>query len=142
VVQVKDDLVLDIGEVAARTGLTASALRFYERKGLITPVGRNGLRRTYDVRVLDRLALIVLCRSAGFALAEVGEMLQLDTEAERRHRMRRQLTALDEQIDLLRIARERLGHAVECESPTLFDCPHFVAALREVLPAQARSGPG
>ena len=65
---------LDIGEVAKRAGIPASALRFYEQKGLVASVGRHGLRRQYDVDVLERLALIALGRSAGFSLDEIARM--------------------------------------------------------------------
>jgi DNA-binding transcriptional MerR regulator len=56
---------LDIAEVAERSSIPASTLRFYEEKGLIASTGRRGLRRLFDADVLDRLALIALggCRS-------------------------------------------------------------------------------
>ena len=63
---------LDIGEVARRSGVPASTLRFYEEKGLIGAVGRRGLRRMFAPAVLDRLALIALGRAAGFSLEEVA----------------------------------------------------------------------
>ena len=51
---------LDITAVAQQSGVPASALRFYEEKGLIVSVGRRGLRRLFDARVLERLALVAL----------------------------------------------------------------------------------
>src|ERR1700741_3935892 len=51
---------VDITEVARRSGLTASTLRFYEEKGLIASIGRRGLHRVFDPGVLERLALIAL----------------------------------------------------------------------------------
>jgi DNA-binding transcriptional MerR regulator len=65
---------MDISEVAQRSGLPASALRFYEEKGLIASVGRRGLRRVFAPDVLERLALIALGRSAGFSLNEIAQM--------------------------------------------------------------------
>ncbi len=56
---------LDIGEVARRSGVPASTLRYYEEKGLIASSGRHGLRRLFDAGVLERLALIGLGRAAG-----------------------------------------------------------------------------
>jgi DNA-binding transcriptional MerR regulator len=67
---------LDIAEVAHRTGVPASALRFYEEKGLIAPVGRRGLRRLFDIDVLERLSLIALGRTAGFSLEEIAQMFR------------------------------------------------------------------
>jgi DNA-binding transcriptional MerR regulator len=62
---------LDINEVAKKSGVPASTLRFYDEKGLIRSVGRRGLRRLFDPDVLERLALIALGQSAGFSLDEV-----------------------------------------------------------------------
>ena len=59
---------MDITEVALRSGLPASTLRFYEEKGLIASIGRQGLRRVFGPGVLGRLALIALGRAAGFSL--------------------------------------------------------------------------
>jgi MerR family redox-sensitive transcriptional activator SoxR len=66
---------MDIAEVAKRSGLRASTLRYYEERGLIASVGRQGLRRTFEPRVLDQLALISLGQVAGFSLDEIAEML-------------------------------------------------------------------
>ncbi|MGW0168554.1 MerR family transcriptional regulator [Streptomyces sp. NPDC003343] len=69
-----DEPLLDISEVARRSGLAPSALRFYERKGLIAAAGRNGLRRTYHPEVLQQLGLITCARGAGFSVAEIGRV--------------------------------------------------------------------
>ena len=69
---------LDIAEVARRSGLAASALRYYEAKGLIRPMGRHGLRRVYAYAVLEQLALITLGRAAGLSLQEIGTMLAVE----------------------------------------------------------------
>jgi hypothetical protein len=60
-------IALDITEVARRTGVPASTLRFYEEKRLIASIGRRGLRRQFDRRVLERLALIALIRTFDIA---------------------------------------------------------------------------
>lgn len=69
---------LDIGEVAAVTGIQASTLRFYEKKGLTTPIGRNGLRRQYHQNVVDKLKLIKLGQASGFTLTEMAGMLNVE----------------------------------------------------------------
>ena len=69
---------LDIAEVSKRSGLPASALRFYEAKGLIASIGRRGLRRSFDARVLEQLALIGLGQAAGFSLGEIARMFAPD----------------------------------------------------------------
>ena len=63
---------MDIAQVTRRSGLPPSTLRYYEERGLIAPIGRQGLRRQYDPKVLDRLALISLARAAGFSLEEIA----------------------------------------------------------------------
>lgn len=65
---------LDIRQIADLSGVTPSALRYYEKKGLIQPVGRNGLRRQYHENVLNKLQLIALGQAAGFTLDELAAM--------------------------------------------------------------------
>lgn len=65
---------LDIREIADLSGINPSALRYYEKKGLIQPVGRNGLRRQYHQNVLNKLQLITLGQAAGFTLDELAAM--------------------------------------------------------------------
>src|SRR4029079_2668506 len=69
---------LDIAEVARRSGVPASTLRFYEEKHLIASIGRHGLRRVFDTGVLERLAMIALGRAAGFSLDEIARMFAAD----------------------------------------------------------------
>jgi MerR family redox-sensitive transcriptional activator SoxR len=59
-----------IGEVARRAGVAASALRYYEREGLLPRPARSANRRTYDSRVMGRIRIIQLARDAGFSIAE------------------------------------------------------------------------
>ena len=70
---------LDITEVAQRSGVAASTLRFYEQKGLIASIGRRGLRRQFAPGVLERLAVIALLgRPSGFSLKEIASMFAPD----------------------------------------------------------------
>ncbi|MBN8940043.1 MAG: helix-turn-helix domain-containing protein [Rhizobiales bacterium] len=122
---------LDIGEVAQRSGLPASALRFYEEKGLIVSIGRRGLRRLFDPDVLERLALIALGRAAGFSLDEIALMFAPDG----RPRIDRQALSakadeLDEMIRRLSTMRDGLRHAAACPAPSHMECPTFRRILR------------
>jgi DNA-binding transcriptional MerR regulator len=122
---------LDITEVAKRSGIPASALRFYEEKKLIASIGRRGLRRLFDPGVLDRLALIALGRAAGFSLDEVARMFAPDG----RPRIDRQMLAakadeLDATIRHLQTMRDGLRHAVACRAPSHMECPTFRRLLR------------
>lgn len=72
----KHDRLLTIGEVAARTGLAPSALRYYEIQGLISPDARVGGKRRYRPEVLRDLALVECATQAGFTLAEARELIE------------------------------------------------------------------
>ena len=122
---------MDITEVARRSGVPASTLRFYEEKGLIASVGRRGLRRLFDPGVLERLALIGLGRAAGFTLDEIGRMFTPNG----RPRIDRQMLAdkaeeLDGTIRRLSAMRDSLRHAAACPAPTHMECPTFRRFLR------------
>ena len=64
-----------IGEVARRSGIAASALRYYEREGLLQPVGRSSKRRVYGPQVMSRIRIIQLARDAGFTIAETRSFI-------------------------------------------------------------------
>jgi DNA-binding transcriptional MerR regulator len=122
---------LDISEVARRSGLPASTLRFYEEKGLIASVGRRGLRRLFNAGVLERLALIAMGRAAGFSLDEIAHMFAPDG----RPRIDRQVLAakaeeLDRTIRELSAMRDGLRHAAACTAPSHMECPTFRRLLR------------
>src|SRR5689334_16003903 len=96
---------LDIVEVARRSGVPAATLRFYEEKGLIASVGRQGLRRVFRDTVLERLALIALGQASGFSLDEIARMFapdgrpridreMLSTKADELDRTIRELSAM------------------------------------------------
>ncbi|UBU12456.1 MerR family transcriptional regulator [Nonomuraea gerenzanensis] len=128
-----DDTLIDIGEVARQSGLAASALRFYERKGLIQAEGRNGLRRAYRPETLERLALISCARDAGFSLSEIGEFLRAGPSDERlRARMAAKEREVSERVDQLTRLRDSLRHAVVCTHDPLVECPEFKQAVRRV----------
>jgi DNA-binding transcriptional MerR regulator len=117
---------LDINEVAKRSGLPASALRFYEEKGLVTSVGRRGLRRLFDRKVLERLALISLGRSAGFSLDEMAKMFAPDGQPKIDRRvLARKAKELDLTIRKMTAMRDGLRHAAACPAPSHMECPTF-----------------
>ena len=132
---------MDIAEVAQRSGLPASTLRFYEEKGLIASKGRRGLRRVFDPGVLERLALIKLASSAGFSLVEVSRMFSPDG----RPRIDREVFAakakqLDATIRELSAMRDGLRHAVACPAPSHMECPTFRRLLKAAMSRPARLG--
>jgi DNA-binding transcriptional MerR regulator len=116
----------DIAEVAQRSGVPASTLRFYEERGLVASVGRRGLRRLFDSAVFERLALIALGRASGFTLDEIARMFAPDG----RLRIDRSMLAakaheLDLTIRKLKGMRDGLRHAAACRAPSHLECPTF-----------------
>ncbi len=122
---------LDIGEVAEQCGLPASALRFYEEKGLIKSIGRRGLRRVFPAGVVERLALIALGRSAGFSLEEIAAMFAPDGKVRiDRRKLAAKAKELDQTIRELTAMRDGLRHAVNCKAPSHMECPKFRRIVR------------
>ena len=128
---------LDIAEVADRSGLAPSALRFYEKKGLIKSIGRKGLRRQYCASVLEKLALITLGRSAGFTLDEIVSLfntqgkLSLD-----RSLLMGKANEIDNTIRQLKKVRDGLRHVADCPASDHLQCPEFQKIVQRV---QSRS---
>lgn len=118
--------LLDIAEVARRSGVPASTLRFYEEKGLIGSVGRRGQRRLFEASVVERLALIVLGQAAGFSLAEIAQTFLADGRARiDRERLAAKADELERKIRRLSAIGESLRHAARCPAPSHFECPSF-----------------
>jgi len=122
---------LDISEVAKRSGVPASTLRFYEQKGLVRSIGRRGLYRLFDHGVLERLALISLGRSAGFSLDEIARMFAHDGRPKIDRRMlAAKAEELGQTIRQLGAMRRGLRHAAVCPAPSHLECPTFRRLLR------------
>jgi DNA-binding transcriptional MerR regulator len=122
---------LDIAEVAKQSGVPASALRYYEEKGLIASVGRRGLRRLFDAKVLDRLALIALGRAAGFSLGEIAKVFSADGGVRiDRKVLSAKAEELDQRIRGMVAVRDGLRHAAVCPARSHTECPTFKRLLR------------
>jgi DNA-binding transcriptional MerR regulator len=132
---------LDIGEVVRQSGVPASTLRFYEEKGLITSIGRAGLRRQFADSVLERLALISLGRHAGFSLGDIARVFAPDgrTRVDRRM-LAAKAEELGASIRKMTALREGLLHAVACPAPSHLECPTFRRLLRIATPVKVRRG--
>lgn len=122
---------MDIAEVAKRSGMPASKLRYYEEKGLIASVGRQGLRRLFEPSVLEQLALISLGQAAGFSLDEIAQMFSGDKKLQIDRKM---LDAKADQVDSLikrlRAMSNGLRHAAKCPAPNHMACPSFQRLIR------------
>ena len=131
---------LDIADVARRTGVPASTLRYYEEKGLIVSTGRHGLRRLFDPGIDKRLALIALGRAAGFTLDEIaimfGERGEPDID---RNKLAAKADELDRTIRRLESMRDGLRHAAACPEERHMDCPRFQRILRAAASGAIRA---
>ena len=119
---------LSIGEVAQRSGVAPSALRFYEHRGLIASARTNGNQRRYDRAVLRRIALIQAGRAAGIPLAEIRAALAgLPTSRTPNRRDWERLSSrwrkdLDARIETLQALRERLTTCIGCGCLSIDRC--------------------
>ena len=107
--------LLRIHEVAAETGLTTRAIRYYEEIGLLEPAARSeGDYRLYDASDLDRLQFIRSLRDdAGFSLAQVGKLLEDEAARERNRARMDNTTDPDERRGLIVDARTRVTEQIE-----------------------------
>lgn len=119
---------LPIGEVARRSGMAASALRFYETLGLISSQRSAAGRRRYPRSVLRRLAFIRAARNVGLSLDEIGDALatlpegRSPTKADWERLSRSWRSRLDEQIDGLMALRDGLTSCIGCGCLSLRHC--------------------
>jgi MerR family redox-sensitive transcriptional activator SoxR len=118
---------LDIAEVATRTGLRPSALRYYERVGLLPRAAQVGGRRVYPPTVLRRLALIRMTQRAGFTLREIRDFLsRVDTSPGMTGRWRalaeRKLPELDHHIEELVRLRAAVADCLACGCMSFESC--------------------
>ena len=135
-----DDGLVPIGELARRTGVATSALRYYERIGLLAPAERVGQRRHYPPSVAERVALVRLYQDAGFTLGEIGRMLAARSQGRRGwgDLAERKLAELDARIADAQQARTLIKHALECPHDDLLACPSFRSAIDAQLKAVGR----
>ena len=122
---------MDISEVAKRTGVPASALRYYEKRGLIASLAPQGARRQFAPSVLDQLALVALGQAAGLSLDEVHSMLSPNGRPNiDRKLLAAKASELDTTIRQLSAVRRGLRHAAACPAPSHAECPTFKKLLK------------
>lgn len=123
--------LIEISEVAKRSGVPASTLRFYEEKGLIESLGRRGLRRTFGHDVFGRLSLTALGRMAGFSLDQIAAMFGNGPTAQiDRALLSNKADELGRTIKQLSALKSGLEHAAVCPAPSHMECPSFRRLLK------------
>ena len=126
---------LTIGELARRTGVTTSALRYYDELGLVRPSRRVSGHRRYGVDAVAAVGVVRFFQEVGFTLAETKRVvasrkrspgawraLAVRKSEELRHRIAREVAA-----------RQAIEHALVCPKEHIFDCPKFWATVHGVL---------
>jgi MerR family redox-sensitive transcriptional activator SoxR len=135
--------LLTVGEVAARSGVSVSALHFYERQGLFRTIRSAGAQRRYYRPILRVIAIIKIAQRAGIPLAMIRETLgQLPSgRAPTREDWRRMSghwrAELDARIKKLSQLRDQLGGCIGCGCLSIAVCP-----LRNPGDRLAADGPG
>lgn len=118
---------MTIGELAARSGVRPSALRFYESIGVLPPVARVNGRRRYDADAVERVKVAKFAQSVGFSLAEIrGLFAQTRRGARLRTRWRplavSKLRELDAVIERARQMKSAISLGLECGCIRIEDC--------------------
>ena len=137
------DTLLPIGELARRTGLAVSAIRFYEARGLVAAVRTGGNQRRFPRSDIRRLSFAMIAQRLGLTLAEIeAELATLPvgrppTRADWRAISQRIRGALDARIAMLERTRERLDGCIGCGCLSLDRC-----ALYNPNDRAGRAGPG
>ncbi|MGQ4583532.1 MerR family transcriptional regulator [Lysobacter sp. F60174L2] len=130
---------MDISEVVRRTGVPASTLRFYEKKGLISATRGAGERRHFAPDVLDQLGLVALGQAGGLSLDEIGAMLspagapQVD-----KNLLMAKADEIDATVKRLRAMSKGLRHAAECPAPGHAQCPTFQRLVKIAAAARLK----
>lgn len=132
---VEENALMPIGELARRTGVATSALRYYERLGLLPRADRLGQRRQFPPVCLERVGLIRLYQDAGFTLAEISRLLAARSQGRPAwdDLAERKIAELDARIAEAQQAKALISHALACEHRDLLDCPNFRAAIEARL---------
>ena len=130
---------IPIGEVAARAGIAASAIRYYESEGLLPRAGRRGGRRIYDESVLDQLTFIDLSKRSGFTVAEIRKLVRgfkgsAPPGVRWRALAEEKMEALDQRIAEAQAMQRLLRAVTACECPSFREC---AAAIGEAPSIEA-----
>ncbi|PJG63019.1 MerR family transcriptional regulator [Yersinia kristensenii] len=130
---------MDISKVAKRTGVPASTLRFYAKKGLIEAISPVGERRHFSPNVFDQLALIALGQAGGLSLDEIGIMLSPhNTPQVARDMLLAKADEVDDTIKRLKAMSEGLRHVAKCTAPSHAQCPTFQRLLKVAAAAKLK----
>lgn len=125
--------LITIGEAAAQLGLSTSALRYYDERGLVPVRTRQSGQRLYGRDELRRLVFIKIAHRLGIPLDTAGAILDAPDQ-QWRETVRDQIVALEDLIKQAKGAQTFLTHALKCQhAHPAKDCPNMTTALDDVL---------
>ncbi|KAB8194775.1 MerR family transcriptional regulator [Nonomuraea phyllanthi] len=126
---------LTIGELASRTGVATSALRYWEELGLLPAPARVSGQRRYPPSAVELVGLVVVLRNVGFTLREVKAFLASRSPDgdSWRELYRRKLAELDQRIAQAQVARTAIAHGLACPHEDVFECPNFAGGIAALL---------
>ena len=119
---------LSIGELADRTGLAVSAIRFYETKGLVDPIRNSGGQRRFFRSDIRRLSFVMIAQQLGFSIGQIREQLaslpseRTPNKADWTRISRQFKQQLDDRINTLSLLRKKLDGCIGCGCLSLKKC--------------------
>ncbi len=119
---------LSIGDLAARTGLSVSAIRFYETKGLVTPWRNPGGQRRYQRADIRRLSFVLIAQQIGLTIEEIARTLgalpdeRTPTQKDWTRISKQMRSTLDQRIAMMQRLRDRLDGCIGCGCLSLKKC--------------------
>jgi DNA-binding transcriptional MerR regulator len=121
------ELRLTIGDLARRTGVATSALRYWEQLGLLPAPTRVSGQRRYPPSAVEQVGAILLLRDVGFTLRDLAALIASPpaAAADWRELHERKLAELDQRIARAQAARTAIAHALACPHGNIFECPTF-----------------
>lgn len=121
---------LTIGELATRTGVATSALRYWEELGLLPAPDRHSGQRRYPPSAVEQVGAILLLRDVGFTLRELKAFVaSRSSNGDWKELARRKLAELEQRIAHARAAHTAIAHALACPHEEIGDCPNFTAVV-------------
>jgi DNA-binding transcriptional MerR regulator len=117
--------LLSVGELAERSGVATTTLRYYDELGLVRPATRSSGRRRYAESAVAEVGAILFFREVGFSLAEVSSFLTARDRRSRQEIVDRKLAELTEQQHRIEVAREALAHGQRCPARDPMRCARF-----------------
>jgi MerR family redox-sensitive transcriptional activator SoxR len=136
-----NEKTLSIGEVAKEAGINVSAIRYYERNGLLPEAERVSGQRRFDGETVQRLGVIDVAKQAGFSLEEIWVLLDsIDQGAPAHHQLQalaeRKLPEIDALIERAQAMHAWLTTATACGCGSLDECDLFSGGIADKRPRE------